>query len=162
MGNGPLPTELLDETGELLRREGKEYGTVTGRARRCGWFDAELVRFTAQLNGFTSLALTKLDVLDTLATIKICVGYRNSISNSSEVERSMTAARYWEGDARWLARCEPVYEVLDGWKQSIRSVKEFAQLPIQAQKYVRRLEELVGVPISMVSVGPQRDEKFYL
>jgi adenylosuccinate synthase len=148
VGNGPMPTELLDETGEILRREGQEYGTVTGRPRRCGWFDAELVRFTAQLNGFTEMALTKLDVLDKLPVVRIATGYR----------QAGKIVHYWEGDARWLAGCEPVYVELEGWQQSTRSVRKFAQLPRQAQAYVRKVEELVGVPVSIVSTGPGRDE----
>ena len=153
VGAGPMPTELLDQDGETLRQCGGEYGTVTGRPRRCGWFDATLVRFTAQLNGMTELALTKLDVLDALPRIKVCVGYRYG----ADPQRRW---QYWEGDARWLEAVEPEYEEMDGWGQSTRGVRKFEALPRQAQAYVRRLEYMVGVPISLVSVGPDRQETF--
>lgn len=153
VGAGPMPTELLDETGEALRREGQEYGTVTGRPRRCGWLDAEALRFTCQLNGMTELALTKLDVLDTLPTIKICTGYQTNGRSAP--------AQYWEGDAAWLEACQPIYEELPGWQQSTRMIRNFADLPTQAQAYVRRVEELCGVPVSMVSVGPDREETIH-
>lgn len=153
VGNGPMPTELLDEVGETIRREGNEYGTNTGRPRRTGWFDAELVRFTSRLNGVTEVALTKLDVLDTLPHLKLCVGYR--LPGEGE---SSPLHHYWEGDARWLAQVRPVYVEMDGWMQSTRSIREFAQLPPQAQAYVRKVEELVEVPVKMVSTGPDRDE----
>lgn len=154
VGAGPFPTELLDETGECIRREGQEYGTVTGRPRRCGWLDAEALRFTCQLNGVAELALTKLDVLDMLPVIKICVGY--------QVPGHADLAHYWQGDARWLETCQPVYEELPGWQQSIKQVRAFADLPVQAQAYVRRVENLVGVAVSLVSVGPGRDESIVL
>jgi len=155
VGAGPMPTELTDETGETLQREGQEYGTVTKRPRRCGWFDAQLVRFTTQLNGVTELALTKLDVLDTLPTVKICVGY----------QRGDTADKiwhYWEGDATWLGENLPVYIELDGWQQPTSGVRDFAQLPPNAQEYVRKIEKLVGVPVKFVSVGPARKETIIL
>ena len=155
VGAGPMPTELTDEIGETLQREGQEYGTVTKRPRRCGWFDAQLVRFTTQLNGVTELALTKLDVLDTLPTVKICVGY----------QRSDTADKiwhYWEGDATWLGENLPVYIELDGWQQPTSGVRDFAQLPPNAQDYVRKIEKLVGVPVKFVSVGPARKETIIL
>lgn len=151
VGAGPMPTELFDEAGETLQREGQEFGTVTGRARRCGWFDASLVRFTCQLNGVTELALTKLDVLDKLPKLKICIGYRTAMDS----ERIW---QYWEGDTHWLERVEPVYIELEGWEQSTRAAKEVGQLPDLAQAYVRKVEELVGVPVRFISVGPERDE----
>ncbi len=154
VGAGPMPTELLDQVGETLQREGHEYGTVTGRPRRCGWFDAELVRFTARLNGCTDIALTKLDVLDTLPHIKICTGYRHP--QSGEIRH------YWDGDAHWLERVEPVYIELEGWQQSTRAARRFSDLPAQAQAYVRRIEELVEVPVKAISVGPARDETIQL
>jgi adenylosuccinate synthase len=150
VGAGPMPTELTDAMGEAIQKAGQEYGTVTGRARRCGWFDAELVRFTAQVNGATELALTKLDVLDGLETIKICVGYR----------RSNTGDRlwhYWELDAHGLEGCQPVYIELPGWQQPTHDVRDFADLPPRAQAYARKVEELVDVPVRYVSVGPQRE-----
>lgn len=150
VGAGPMPTELEDEVGKTLQVEGQEYGTVTGRPRRCGWFDAELVRFTVQLNGVTHLALTKLDVLDTLPQIKICVGYR--LPESGEKLR-----RYWELDATRLEQCEPIYIEMEGWRQSTRAARRFADLPPQAQAYVRKIEELVGAPVGYVSVGAERE-----
>jgi adenylosuccinate synthase len=154
VGAGPLPTELFDADGQALLREGQEYGTVTGRPRRCGWFDAALVRFTAQLNGMTELALTKLDVLDSLPGIKICIGYRSGLSKDRLWE-------YWEGDASWLAKVEPVYIELEGWKRPTREIRDYASLPPQAKAYVTKVEELVGVPIKAVSVGPSRDETIW-
>jgi adenylosuccinate synthase len=150
VGQGPMPTELNDETGQVLQNEGKEFGTVTGRPRRCGWFDAELVAFTSKLNGFTDIALTKLDVLDTLPKIKVCVGYHPR-GQKGEL------AHYWEGDARWLEGYEPEYIELDGWMQSTKDVRQIEWLPRQAQAYVRRIEQLVETPISFVSVGPERN-----
>jgi adenylosuccinate synthase len=115
-----------------------------------GWFDAELVNFTAKLNGFTDIALTKLDVLDTLPRVKICVGYHPRGENSK-------LSHYWEGDARWLEGVEPEYIELDGWMQSTKDVRQFEWLPRHAQAYVRRIEELVETPITFVSVGPERN-----
>ena len=149
VGQGPMPSELNDATGKILQEEGKEFGTVTGRSRRCGWFDAELVSFSARLNGCTELALTKLDVLDKLPTIKIGVGYHPKGTKDG-------LAHYWEGEAEWLEDYEPEYIEMDGWMQSTQQVRKFSQLPTQAQDYVHRIEELVDTPISMVSVGPER------
>lgn len=154
VGAGPMPTELFDEAGQILLQEGQEFGTVTGRPRRCGWFDATLVRFTAQLNGMTELALTKLDVLDSLPRIKLCVGYRMPEDPNRMWE-------YWEGDAAWLARVEPVYIEMEGWLQPIRQIRDFALLPRQAQAYVQKIEELVGIPVKAVSVGPDREETIW-
>jgi len=150
VGAGPMPTELSDSTGETIQKAGLEYGTVTGRPRRCGWLDAELVRFTSQINGVTELALTKLDVLDGLETIKICVGYH----------RAQTGDRlwhYWELDAHRLEECRPVYIEMPGWLKPTVAVRSFAGLPPQAQAYVRKVEELVEAPVRYVSVGPQRE-----
>ena len=149
VGQGPMPSELNDATGKILQEEGKEFGTVTGRSRRCGWFDAELVSFSARLNGCTELALTKLDVLDKLPTIKIGVGYHPKGTKDG-------LAHYWEGEAEWLEDYEPEYIEMDGWMQSTQQARKFSQLPTQAQDYVHRIEELVDTPISMVSVGPER------
>ncbi len=148
VGAGPMPTELLDETGEAIRQAGAEFGTVTGRPRRCGWFDAELVRFTVALNGCTALALTKLDVLDGLARIKLGVGY---CPQAGEV------AHYWQGDARWLEGCEPEYVEVAGWEQSTSAARRWEELPAMAQAYVRQVEALVEVPVRWVSVGPERE-----
>jgi len=154
VGAGPMPTELHDEAGQTLREQGEEFGTVTGRARRCGWFDAALVGFSAQLSGFSEIALSKLDVLDSLSKLKICTGYRQPEQNNDDA--SLLA--YWQGDARWLETCQPVYIEMDGWMQPTTSLRKFSDLPANAQAYVRKIEELVGVPVSMVSVGPARDE----
>lgn len=151
VGSGPMPTELLDAEGEAIRTAGAEFGTVTGRARRCGWFDAEIVRFTAQLNGFTELALTKLDVLDELSRLKIAVHYLHPASGGQP-------RHYWEGDARWLSECTPEYIEVPGWMQPTKHIRRFDLLPVQAQAYVRKVEELVGAPVRYVSVGPGRDE----
>ncbi len=150
VGAGPMPTELLDADGDRLRNAGAEFGTVTGRPRRCGWFDAALVRFTSQLNGCTELALTKLDVLDGLAQIKVCAGYRHPESGD-------TLRQYWEGDAAWLSKVEPVYIEMEGWQQSTVQARRYVELPRQAQAYVRKVEELTGVPVTFVSVGPERE-----
>jgi adenylosuccinate synthase len=154
VGAGPMPTELFDADGQVLLREGQEFGTVTGRPRRCGWFDAALVRFTAQLNGMTELALTKLDVLDSLPVIKICVGYRSSLDEQRLWE-------YWEGDASWLAKVEPEYIEMAGWLKPTREIRDFASLPQEAQAYVYKVEELVGAPVKAVSVGPAREETIW-
>jgi len=150
VGRGPMPTELNDATGQALQNEGKEFGTVTGRPRRCGWFDADLVVFSSKLNGFTEIALTKLDVLDTLPRIKIGVGYRVKGQKDDLVH-------YWEGDARWLEDLEPEYIEMDGWMQSTKGIRKFDQLPLHAQAYVQRIEELIETPVSIVSVGPERN-----
>lgn len=149
VGAGPMPTELLDEVGETLQREGQEYGTVTGRPRRCGWFDAELVKFTARLNGVSALALTKLDVLDSLPAIKICVGYQRPTTGDR-------LWRYWEMDAHDLEECQPVYIEMEGWQRSTSQARRFADLPPQAQAYVHKIEEVCAVPVGYVSVGPER------
>ncbi len=151
VGSGPMPSELFDADGQALLEAGQEFGTVTGRPRRCGWFDAELVRFTAQLNGFSELALTKVDVLDGLERLKICSGYRHPDALGK-------VSHYWEGDAGWLEAAEPLYIELPGWQKPTKAVREFEQLPEEAQAYVRKVEELVKVRVSIVSVGPRRDE----
>jgi adenylosuccinate synthase len=155
VGGGPMPTELFDQSGETLQREGQEFGTVTGRPRRCGWFDAELVRFTAQLNGVTELALTKLDVLDSLPKLKICTGY----NIQGDGERLL---RYWEIDAHNLERVEPVYIELEGWQSSTQAARDFADLPPQAQAYVSKVEELTGVRVKFISVGPEREATIHI
>lgn len=151
VGSGPFPTELIGGVGDVLLQHGQEYGTVTGRPRRCGWLDADLLRFTAQLNGFTELVLTKLDVLDSFDQLQVGVGYQHPGTGTDIVH-------YWQGDARWLEGCRPVYENLPGWNQSTTKARQFADLPAAAQAYVRRVESFVGVPVSMVSVGPERNE----
>lgn len=155
VGAGPMPTELNDQIGEILLKDGSEFGTVTGRARRCGWLDLELVKFTTQLNGFTEIALTKLDVLDRLPVIKICTGYRRK-------EDHDRIWHYWEGDAGWLADCEPEYIDMNGWQTSIRGIRKFNQLPVNARLYIQKIEETLSVPIRYISVGPDREETIIL
>lgn len=148
VGTGPFPTELFDKDGELLRKEGFEFGTTTGRPRRCGWFDAELVRFAVQINGFTKLALTKLDVLDTFAEIKLCTGY----------ELNGKKVNYYDGDAVFLEKVKPVYKTMKGWGQSTRGVTKFEKLPIQAKEYIKEVEKQTGAPVAYISTGPERRE----
>jgi adenylosuccinate synthase len=148
VGSGPFPTESLDGGGELLRREGNEFGAVTGRPRRCGWFDAPLLRYTAMVNGFDSLMITKLDVLDHLQEIPVCTGYR-----LRGVEVSEMPATY-----RALEEIEPVYEQLPGWFASTRGITRFEDLPDRARAYLAFLENQTGVEIGGVSTGPERNQ----
>lgn len=148
VGTGPFPTELSDKDGEALRKEGVEFGTTTGRPRRCGWFDAELVRFAVQINGFTKLALTKLDVLDTFSEIQLCTGY----------ELAGKKANYYDGDAVFLEKVKPVYKTLKGWKQSTRGITKFEELPTEAKEYIKEVEKQVGAQIAYISTGPAREE----
>jgi len=148
VGSGPFPTELTDEVGKLLGERGHEFGTVTGRPRRCGWFDAVLVRQAVKVGGVQGLVLTKLDVLDGLAELKVCIGYRID----GELVRRLPAAMGAQ------ARAEPVYEVMEGWTGSSRGARSWAQLPAQAVKYVRRIEELVEAPVTLLSTSPERDD----
>jgi len=152
VGSGPFPTELLDATGENMRQSGNEFGSTTGRPRRCGWFDAVVLRYAVRVNGLTGVALTKLDVLDDFDTIKICTGYKYKGTVITEIPATLDV----------FAACEPVYEEMPGWKCPISAVKSFAGLPENARKYVMRLEELMGCEIVMVSVGPRRDETISL
>lgn len=147
VGEGPFPTELRDETGNFLREEGGEYGATTGRPRRCGWFDAVAVRYSARLNGFTGLALTKLDILDRLEKIRIGVAYRYRDQILDRVPMT-----------RIMEQVEPVYEEMEGWCTSTVGVRTYEDLPPAAQAYVSRLEELVRVPIKLISVGPERHQ----
>ena len=146
VGNGPFPTELVDETGERIRELGQEYGATTGRSRRCGWFDGPILRRAATLNGLSSIALTRLDVLDPLESLQVCVGYRCDGEFLEE----------FPADPLVLAQCEPVYEELAGWCSPTTQVRRFADLPPKAQAYVERLSGLSGVSVSLVSVGPER------
>ena len=147
-GEGPFPCELFDEVGEHLATVGHEKGTVTGRSRRCGWFDAALVRQTCVLSGVNGIALTKMDVLDGLETLKICTGY---MLDGKEVDYLPTAADQ-------QARCTPVYEEIEGWKESTAGARSWADLPAQAIKYIRRIEELIQCPVALVSTSPERDD----
>lgn len=148
VGGGPFPTELFDEDGENLRKIGGEFGVTTGRPRRCGWFDAELIRFAAELNGFTDIAITKLDVLDSFSEIKVCTGYTYKGK----------AINYYDGDANILSDVKPVYKKLKGWSKPVQGAKKYSDLPKEAKDYLKELEKLVGVKISYVSTGPKRDE----
>ncbi|MSP33930.1 MAG: adenylosuccinate synthase [Rickettsiales bacterium] len=148
VGSGPFPTELEDETGEFLRIEGGEVGTVTGRNRRCGWFDAALVRHVIKLSASKEIALTKLDVLDKLPKIKICVAYKIDGKRYEYLPQSIDLCE----------KIEPIYEEFDGWMQSTSTAKAIADLPINAQKYLKKIEELCEVKIAILSNGPKRDE----
>jgi len=148
VGEGPFPTELSDAVGQRLGERGHEFGTVTGRPRRCGWFDAALVRQSVILNGIEGIALTKLDVLDGFPTLKICVGYR---LNGKVFD-------YLPAGLKAQSALEPLYEEMDGWTQSTQGARSWKDLPANAVKYVRRVEELIGAPAAMVSTSPQRDD----
>ncbi|MBQ8706832.1 MAG: adenylosuccinate synthase [Succinivibrionaceae bacterium] len=152
VGGGPFPTELNDKIGDYLCDKGNEYGSVTGRRRRCGWFDAVAMRRSAMVNSLSGLCLTKLDVLDELDEIKICVSYRK---NGKTIESSPMAAKDYEG-------IEPVYETMPGWKQSTYGVKSMDDLPEAAKNYIRRLLEVTGLPLAIISTGPDRDETIVL
>jgi adenylosuccinate synthase len=147
VGEGPLPTELFGELAERLRESGQEYGASTGRPRRCGWFDAVVVRYAARINGLDALALTKLDVLDGLDELKLCTGYRIGGRTVTEFPADLAACTY-----------DPVYESLPGWKEPTRGARDFDELPLEARRYVARLEEACGVPIAVISTGSDRDE----
>jgi adenylosuccinate synthase len=151
VGGGPFPTELFDENAENLRKIGDEYGATTRRPRRCGWFDAMTVRYAAWLNGLSGIAITKLDVLDSFGTIKLCTGYRLGDQVLTEMPDTVTQGQV-----------TPVYEEWPGWKSSTRDVRTWDALPSPAQAYLRRIEGLVGVPISYVSVGPKREQMICL
>jgi adenylosuccinate synthase len=148
VGSGPFPTELEDEVGQRLGERGREFGTVTGRKRRCGWFDAVLVRQSCSVSGVTGIALTKLDVLDGLDEIKICTGYRL---------RGETLG-HLPAHAADQAAVEPIYESIEGWQQSTAGARSWAQLPAQAIKYIRRVEELIRTPVALVSTSPERED----
>ena len=148
VGEGPFPTELTDEIGHYLGDRGGEFGTVTGRQRRCGWFDAALVRQSVSTNGITGIALTKLDVLDGLEEIKVCTGYRID----GQVVSHLPASQGQQ------ARVEPIYETLEGWKEPTVGARTWNDLPAQAIKYVRHIEELIGAPVTMLSTSPERDD----
>ena len=146
VGEGPLPTELSGELADSLRESGQEYGASTGRPRRCGWFDAVVVRYSVRINGLDALALTKLDVLDGLEQVHICTGYKTATGVVTE----------FPADLRMLATAEPVYESLPGWSSPTKGVTSFEQLPPEAKQYVRRLEEVSGAPFAIVSTGSDR------
>lgn len=148
VGNGPFPTELLDDEGDRIRELGQEYGATTGRARRCGWFDATIARMSQRVNGLTGLAVTRLDILDTVEQLKVCTAYRFEGQVLEE----------FPADPRVLARCEPVYEEIDGWCAPTTEARTVAELPAKALAYVQRIAELSRTPVAYISVGPERDE----
>jgi adenylosuccinate synthase len=152
VGNGPFPTEIDEEEGERLRTLGQEFGATTGRPRRCGWFDAVAVRHAARLSGFTQLAVTKLDVLDSLERIRLARSYR----------RAGVEMHHFPTDSESLAACVPEYIEIEGWQTSTRGCRSQAELPDAARDYLRLLQELVGVPVGLLSVGPERDSTVHL
>lgn len=148
VGSGPFPTELDNAIGEKIGERGHEFGTVTGRKRRCGWFDAVLVRQVCKVSGIDGIALTKLDVLDGFDELKICVGYKLDGERLDRLPAGQNAQ----------ARVEPIYETFEGWSQSTRGARSWAELPAQAVKYVRQIEELIGCPVTLLSTSPERDD----
>ncbi len=152
VGSGPFPTELFDATGEHLAKKGNEFGSTTGRARRCGWFDVVAMRRVVAVNSLSQFCVMKMDVFDGLTELKICVAYKldNKTINTLPV------------DPDAYARCEPIYETLPGWSESSYGVKTYDQLPLNARNYLKRIEELVGIPIAIISTGPERNETIVL
>ena len=148
VGSGPMPTELEDEVGNLIRERAHEYGATTGRPRRCGWFDAVAARFTSRINGFTGAAITRLDILDVFPSLKICVGYKLDEQTIDYFPASTTA----------LERCQPIYEELPGWQIPTSHISQYDQLPPEAKQYLARLEELIACPIKLICVGPRREQ----
>jgi adenylosuccinate synthase len=148
VGEGPLPTELTGEIGNRLRESGQEFGAVTGRPRRCGWYDAVAVRYAVRVNGLDALALTKLDVLDGLPELQVCTGYRNRGALLSEMP----------GDIAQLSSCEPIYETLSGWSSPTRGARRYEDLPAEARAYIARIEEITGVPAAILSTGSARED----
>ncbi|WP_459479743.1 adenylosuccinate synthase [Clostridium saccharoperbutylacetonicum] len=148
VGKGPFPTELLDETGDWIREKGHEYGVTTGRSRRCGWLDLVIVKTAARVSGLTSLAVTKIDTLAGLEKIKVCVGYK---FNGTVID-------YFPASLEDLAQCEPIYEEFDGWDDSVADVRSYEELPENVKKYLARISEFTETKISIVGVGPKRDQ----
>ncbi|WP_026887785.1 adenylosuccinate synthase [Clostridium beijerinckii] len=148
VGKGPFPTELLDETGNWIREKGHEYGVTTGRSRRCGWLDLVIVKTAARVSGLTSLAVTKIDTLAGLEKIKVCVGYK---FNDTVID-------YFPASLEDLAKCEPIYEEFDGWDDSVADVRSYDELPDNVKKYLARISEFTDTKISIVGVGPKRDQ----
>ena len=148
VGNGPFPTELDDEIGEAIRQKGHEFGTTTGRPRRTGWFDAVIAKYAVRTSSLTSVVFNKIDPLGGLDKIKICVAYNKNGEITTDFPSNLTE----------LAQCEPVYEEMDGWNENISDIKDFDKLPAAAQKYILRVEELIGCKISSIGVGPGRDQ----
>jgi adenylosuccinate synthase len=154
VGSGPFPTELFDDTGRRLAERGHEFGATTGRPRRCGWFDAVALKRAIQINSISGLCLTKLDVLDGLDVVRVCVGYTNAAGESLE------ACAGWDADS--YATMVPVYEELPGWQESTLGAKTLAELPANARAYIKRIEEVTGAPVDIISTGPDRVETIVL
>lgn len=152
VGEGPFPTELLDEIGQVIRDRGHEYGTVTGRPRRCGWLDATVVRYAGIVSGIDYMAITRLDILDGLKTLKICTGYKYKGEYLKEFPASLKV----------LAQVEPIYEELPGWEENISGIKSYDELPANCRRYIERMAEVTGIEIGIVSVGPRRDQTMIL
>jgi len=152
VGSGPFPTELVDGMGELLRSRGQEFGATTGRPRRCGWFDAAALRRSIQINGVSGLCVTKLDVLDGMEKVKLCIGYRIGGTRHDLLPLGAEDAE----------RCEPVYEEMPGWRESTVGMREYAELPANARAYLERLQSVCGVPVDMISTGAERKETIVL
>ncbi len=148
VGSGPMPTELKDETGEAIRQCAQEFGTTTGRPRRCGWFDGVAAGFSSRINGYTGIALTRLDVLDNFPKLKICVAY--SLDGKTIAEFPSTIAD--------LERCQPIYQDIDGWMTPISNIRKYAELPLLARLYIKRIEELCHCRVKIISVGPKREQ----
>lgn len=152
VGKGPFPTELTDDTGNLIREKGKEYGATTGRPRRCGWFDSVVLRYTARINGLTKLAITKIDVLSGMEKIKICTHY----------EHNGNRIKDFPSDLQILNECVPIYEELPGWNEDITNISSYNDLPTNTRKYLDRMTELIGVPISIISLGKDREQTIFI
>jgi len=148
VGNGPMPSELKDDLGEKLREHAQEYGATTGRPRRCGWFDAVAARHSSRINGYTGAIITKLDILDAFEKIRICTAYKLG---------GMTID-YFPADISELERCQPVFEDMPGWNTPISDIREYARLPLNARRYIKRLEDIIGSPAKLISVGPAREQ----
>ncbi len=148
VGGGPMPTELKDDVGEFIRKRAQEYGSTTGRPRRCGWFDIVAARFSVRVNGFGSIVLTRLDILDAFAAVYICTSYK---LDGKTID-------YFPTDIPTLEKCQPVYEQLPGWQTSTNDIRDFNKLPTQASKYIARLEELLSCPVDIISVGAKREQ----
>ncbi|HSP06321.1 MAG TPA: adenylosuccinate synthase [Acidobacteriota bacterium] len=151
VGGGPLPTELLDETGEYIRKKGKEFGAVTGRPRRCGWLDLVALRYSAQINGMDALCITKLDILDELDEIKVCVGYEVDGRQATDFPASLSL----------LEHCNPVYKTFPGWKCNTFALRKLEALPANAKRYIEFLEDFLQMPIAMISTSPERDDTVF-
>ena len=148
VGGGPFPTELKDELGNQIRERAHEFGTTTGRPRRCGWFDGVAARFSQRVNGFTGMAITRFDILDTMPTLKVCTGYK----------LDSKLINFFPANISLLAKCEPVYEEVPGWLTSTENVREYKDLPAAAKNYIKRIEELAGCPTNLICVGPAREQ----